>query len=345
MQEVKSREDEYDEAESLQSRIRGLPDGFQLARRDRRLIAQGLVHQVHLRPKDRALLELDALVRVAAPRRKASDASLLSPIITSSSIPTPEGSRPHSEVSDSGSSGRSAGSRSFSDADASSGWISPPTPDSFTVPSHQGLNTSKPPGLDSSFSSSFHRLRTESLVSEFGEDPSLAAFESSSTTSRKVVKGKAKETPLYAFVFSDLVVLARKKEEGGRFKRSSTSSRKSEANYKVVETIGLSRVLGVSDLSGKTGASISLPRGIRSDQLGLRSARPLDRNPPPPPPKRRLPNLVLPLLFLPLHLYLPHPALPPPPGPTTPRARTLASGFRAFIPLRSPSPFLPQYSS
>ena len=73
MQEVKSREDDYDEAEALQSRIRGLPDGFQLARRDRRLLVQGQVHQVHLRDKDRALLETDAFASATVPQRKGSE--------------------------------------------------------------------------------------------------------------------------------------------------------------------------------------------------------------------------------------------------------------------------------
>ena len=62
-----------------------------------------------------------------------------------------------------------------------------------------------------------------------------------------------------AFVFSDVVVLATKSTDPVRFIRTSkNSTRRLEQGptYKALETIGLSRVLGVSDLSGKTGASL-----------------------------------------------------------------------------------------
>ena len=283
--------------------------------------------------KDRALLETDAFASATVPQRKGSDTSLLYPITVSSFNPTPERSRPQSVVSDSGSSRRSAGSISFSDADASSGGTSPPTPDSFTIPSHQRLHPSKPLRLDSSFSSSVHRLRSDSLASETldyskEQSPPLSP---ASTLSGVIVKGKGKESPLHVFVFSDLVVLSRKKEEGGRFKRSSTSSHKSEheATYKVVDTIGLSSILSVLDLSGKTGTCLSPLLPLQRSDLAWQgtttcSASTSSRSllPPLPPP------LSSPTPPSPTPSTSPSPPAPPPPPSVT---KTIRAGCKRSI--------------
>ncbi|KAG8898653.1 hypothetical protein FRC01_010828, partial [Tulasnella sp. 417] len=57
MQEVKAREDEYDLVKNLAERIKGLPDGFILANRERRLIAQGLLRRAFPNEKERVQLE------------------------------------------------------------------------------------------------------------------------------------------------------------------------------------------------------------------------------------------------------------------------------------------------
>jgi hypothetical protein len=48
MQDVKTREDEFTELKALVSRIQGLPAGFQLARRNRRLLAFGKIIYIYL---------------------------------------------------------------------------------------------------------------------------------------------------------------------------------------------------------------------------------------------------------------------------------------------------------
>ncbi|KAG8723218.1 hypothetical protein FRC09_004252 [Ceratobasidium sp. 395] len=48
IQEVKSQEEEYRVVKSLLNRVRGLPHGFMIAARGRRLLAQGVLQQVHL---------------------------------------------------------------------------------------------------------------------------------------------------------------------------------------------------------------------------------------------------------------------------------------------------------
>ena len=48
MSEVKTREEEYDFMKELSERVVGLPQSFSLAKRARRLLCQGLLHQVKL---------------------------------------------------------------------------------------------------------------------------------------------------------------------------------------------------------------------------------------------------------------------------------------------------------
>jgi hypothetical protein len=52
MEEVKAREEEYETIKSVQSRMKGLPDGFVLASRKRRLLGQGVMHRVQFSEKD-----------------------------------------------------------------------------------------------------------------------------------------------------------------------------------------------------------------------------------------------------------------------------------------------------
>ncbi|KAM0753140.1 hypothetical protein T439DRAFT_323770 [Meredithblackwellia eburnea MCA 4105] len=238
MQEVRTREDEYEEAKVLQSRIRGFPEGFKLARRDRRLIAHGPLRRVHISDKDRTLLEMDAMAKASSvgPRPMSiltltPDAVALSPTIANSNS-----SRRQSTVSDSGSSSRSVGSMTYSETSAASR-STPATPVSTSFetssPSVVTAPSAKPEGI------SFGGL-------SLGNRPEK---------STKIIKTKAKESSVYAFVFSDLVVLTTKSSEGIRFIRTSrNTTRRLEQGptYKTIDVIGLSRVLGVSDLSGKT---------------------------------------------------------------------------------------------
>ncbi|KAI5480745.1 hypothetical protein MNV49_007151 [Pseudohyphozyma bogoriensis] len=226
MQEVKTREDEYEEAKILESRIRGLPEGFKLARRDRRLVAHGPLRRVHINDKDRTILEMDAMARAAAsaPHRTTSS-SRLSPNLARLS---PDHYR-DSVVSDSGSS---INSMTHSESSAAS-WASPSTPGSSTFESLE--------------------FGTFSLRLDGDKSPKSPSLRGKN--SQRLVKTKAKESSVFAFVFSDLVVLTTKSSESSRFirpQRPSTRRLEQGSTYKVLETVGLSRVLGVSDLSGKT---------------------------------------------------------------------------------------------
>ncbi|GAA5862660.1 hypothetical protein JCM8547_003504 [Rhodosporidiobolus lusitaniae] len=272
MQEVKTREDEYEEAKVLQSRIRGLPEGFNLAARDRRLVAHGVLRRVHINDRDRGVLEMDAMARAG---RRGAALRGGAPLPPSLSIPTPssvpssrqgtELSRPISQISDSGSSATTYNS----DVSSSSGWTPPTTPGSVLPGS--GLN-------------GFPQLRPDSMVSNAssvysddylpppggGSAFSNASARTQTALQQRLVKTKAKESSVHVFVFSDLIVLATKHAEPGKFMRTAaakggTMGRKGSlgaekkdkgeaggTTYRALEGVGVARVLGVSDLSGKT---------------------------------------------------------------------------------------------
>ncbi|GAA5942911.1 uncharacterized protein JCM15063_006155 [Sporobolomyces koalae] len=250
MQEVKTREDEYEETKLLESRISGLPNGFRLACRDRRLVAHGVLKRVHISDKDRSLLEMDAIARVGAERPTLRGNAPISPGLS----PLVDSARPRSTVSDSSSSSLSVGSLTYG-SDPSSGWNSPTTPGGFQSPSRFDFGSASSP-LPSPF------LRPDSLVSNssstYSEDSSKAvtsafdAFSANRRPARRIVKTKAKESSVYVFVFSDLVVLATRPSAPAAAFGTRGKKALAEPTYRALDTVGLSRVLGVSDLSGKT---------------------------------------------------------------------------------------------
>jgi hypothetical protein len=264
MQEVKTREDEYEEAKTLQSRMRGLPAGFQVARRDRRLVAYGLLRRVHISEKDRSILEVDA------GRRGGWSGNDSAPVLSLS----PRSSKRTSNISDSGSSTRSA----YSEDPAN--LTSPATtPGSATCRrSTFGPDSHRPRPSSLVTSPTFSHLRplptasnsSSTYTSEDSSSPlpsptqlPASAFSTSMPRQRsvkRVIKSKAKESPVHVFVFSDLVVLATNGSDVklGRTQRNNSRKFDQGGTYKVIERIGLSRVLGVSDLSGKTSVSLLL---------------------------------------------------------------------------------------
>lgn len=103
--------------------------------------------------------------------------------------------------------------------------------------------------------SSTFSLASKSSAGSSRLDPNQFLFvrgaaESNSATLRT----NAKETPVYAFVFNDVVVLATRHVESGKLMRSGKANQKKDKEtFKLLEGIGLSRVLGVEDMSGRTG--------------------------------------------------------------------------------------------
>ncbi|GAA5839238.1 hypothetical protein JCM11251_006015 [Rhodosporidiobolus azoricus] len=267
LQEVKIREDEYEEAKVLQSRISGLPQGFQLAARDRRLIAHGVLRRVHVNDRDRAVLDMDAMARAGRRGAALRGAAPIPPSLSSPPTqPAPplspvDDTRPQSTISDSGSSSFTyASDRSSS----SLGWTPPTTPGS-ALPTSPGFPHFRPDSMVSNASSTHSDDYT---TAKAGSVPP-SAFSNASTRfqtaqQQRLVKTKAKESSVHVFVFSDVIILATKHSDASKFVRNAAAAakggRKSGGKeragtlptYRVLEGEGVARVLSVADLSGKT---------------------------------------------------------------------------------------------
>lgn len=188
MLEVCSREDEYERIKDLSSRISGLPHHFTLARRERRLVAQGLLRRVHLSEQERAILEGDEAVVDDTP-----DVPLCMPILSP---------QYHNM--------RSWGSPSLS---TTSWQTSSPASSPASSSPWQG---SRPLSMMSSasFSSSFTSDVEDDLVR-------FKAPRSVSSLSSRGHKAKPQDSLVYVFVFTDLVLLTHRTEARDEFEKDS----------------------------------------------------------------------------------------------------------------------------
>lgn len=235
MEEVKAREEEYETIKSVQSRMRGLPDGFQLASRTRRLLGQGILHRVHFSSKD-AAKETDHAHAYAqmhpampSPSTVGPNLSKLLPITLSANSPSPhqpsshrgsvasgtggyrasQGSildRPGSTASESGVSCYSDASSIYSDFPSSSfpssAFTLPPSPRRSTLHRQDSVSSSCPSSVDA-HTSGYPSHWVPSLPAG---GPGAAG--GSSPSSLRSRSSKTKETAVHVFVFSDLVILA-----------------------------------------------------------------------------------------------------------------------------------------
>ena len=267
MQEVKAREEEYDYVKSLAARIAGMPPGFKLARRERRLIAQGLLRRILLNEKEEATV--DGLI-------PASPSTLRTPSGTpTTQPPTPQPSSPITP--------------SIHGIDLTK--LGPVTSPYFTNQSIQTLPISPVYNHRRSFMSMISRAsgvsdssewtasysphtsmagplepdmshRPDSTASSIAYVASPFASQHDSPTLRTAVskdhqKSKPRDMPIYAFVFSDLIILTAPNPE----KQSSLRTNRtpgSKDSMQLAEQVGVSRVLGVVDHSGKLGQGPSV---------------------------------------------------------------------------------------
>lgn len=247
MQDVKSREDEYSELKRLVSRIHGLPKGFTLAKRNRRLLAYGSLSRVHIRDKHSLLILQEsnaASSSSSAPSTLGHSTSSSSPAMTTlasarRAAAATTTDRPSSFGSDSSRS--STGSTSYSSSSESTA-ISPASS------SHSSDK------LRSTFTSAF---------------PITRSVAQSASLSAKAIKTKAPETSCHVFVFSDLVLFTKKEMEskgngGGSHSRKkslgggSLAVAEEDVSTFRVELDGLVQIVGVADRTGMTGAFLYL---------------------------------------------------------------------------------------
>lgn len=266
LQEVKGREDEYENLKILQTRIKGLPVGFQLAQRDRRLLAQGLLRRVQVSSRELAELESD---RSNHNRRQIR--TRISIIGTSPShYPTTmHSARPLSQISDHSEfslhsiQSKSSTSSAF-ELSPARGWAGNSAPSSDELPPPLTPSSSEfSPGFplkklsspmpsESLFTLTNRRDQTYNLNSEHSPDPRTRQR---TITASRLMK-RTKESPIHVFVFSDLIVLATRHNDGVRLIRSTKIPLKKKeqmTHYCALETIGLSRPLLVDDVSGELG--------------------------------------------------------------------------------------------
>lgn len=216
MQEVKAREEEYELVKSLSFRIKGLPVGFQLARRERRLVAQGLLRRIVLTEKER--IALDSYTDVREPQSSQ---------ITSTSRMTSTSSDASSFTGDWAYHPTRAGNMMTSETDRS--------------------------------------LHAESIASDMTVDSQPSASRSTSRSRSSSLRGslrhKSKESSVYAFVFTDLMILTAPVSEKLQLLRSPKTGTENKETWKLIDDVGVSRVLGVTDQSRRLCESASfLPR-------------------------------------------------------------------------------------
>ena len=243
MHEVKNREEEYELVKTLAARITGLPDGFILPNRGRRLVAQGLLRRII--PSDK---ELGAFGPSSSPITPRSTLTSPRPILDehfpTGFLPT---ASPH-----------------FAGPFAS-----------FTNPSQRrpSFGIVRPESLTSEFSTmdgamSDSRSTTSSIaaLSPSSTDCSLRPLSNASSytsldheplvghslrrSSSKAIRAK-RDVQIYVFVFSDFVLLTNPishRADGQQIQIGELTE-----SWRVLDEVGLSRVLGVSDISGQLG--------------------------------------------------------------------------------------------
>ncbi|KZV98920.1 hypothetical protein EXIGLDRAFT_276172 [Exidia glandulosa HHB12029] len=203
MLEVCSREEEYERVKNVASRISGLPHNFVLARRERRLVAQGLLRRVHLSDQERGILEGEEPVA-----EESVEMPLCMPIL----------------------SPQYHNARSW-ESPSSTSWLRP------SPPAASPWHDSRPLSMVSS-SSSF----CSSFTSDMEEEHPRSKAHRNGTSALTSRNGKAKDALVYVFVFTDLVLLAHRTEARDEYEQDT---------WHLVEDVGMVRVLGVTDHSGK----------------------------------------------------------------------------------------------
>ncbi|KAG8905674.1 hypothetical protein FRB99_008447 [Tulasnella sp. 403] len=248
MQEVKAREDEYDLVKSLAERILGLPPGFALARRDRRLIAQGMLRRVYPGDKEQALL----LQGSASSRSRSSSAKS-----SANSTPSTQDSTPPSTFSKLFPITSQFASSSFGyrrQDSVSSDLSNTPSVHDFSSDGSRSTSSSSNMMSTSNTERSFRTDSIASSISTWDQDYPLPAgggfMDPKSLRRRSSFRGKSKrETQIYVFVFTDFVLLTAPLPD--RNIMQSPKKGESKECWKVLDDVGIARVLGVTNLSGQ----------------------------------------------------------------------------------------------
>lgn len=226
LQTVKTREAEYAMIKALSTRITGLPTNFQLASRDRRLIAQGPLLRIHLpRPVENIP---DTYLSDMEPTTHSTKTRVNHPAPIQIQLPPRNPIRLASRTDPTTFDETIMTSAESSTSEFSS--VEPPIP---TSPVEYDLS----PDLGAA------SFRQESLH-HFLPDEDFPWI-----TRQKMLRDEW----IYAFVFTDVVLLTTPSAKGlgTSWTKSKGASDKATDSWVLLEDIGLARVLGFSDLSGE----------------------------------------------------------------------------------------------
>ncbi|KAG8999685.1 hypothetical protein FRB94_005988 [Tulasnella sp. JGI-2019a] len=255
MQEVKAREEEYDLIKSLANRIKGLPPGFQLAHRDRRLVAQGLLRRMNPSDKEQTALNSTAPTSGDTTDQFSSLGSqAMSPLTFSAPHITPDLAKLMPITAP-----RSL--HQFSPGDQTYNHVSPARPESTASDLTNSSDDSQSVAsshLHMSPSTTIYSLRNDtgsrrSFETEFPGEKFVGNHDQTRSRSRgSSIRGSLRlkrEIQVYAFVFTDFVLLTAPVSE--RYTLSSPKGAAQRGCWKVLDDVGLCRVLGVTNHSGK----------------------------------------------------------------------------------------------
>jgi hypothetical protein len=275
LQDVKMREEEYEAMKVLEGSLVGLPDDFKLAERSRTLIFEGTVRHLHVGDRERAALDLlhsssagpRHSLRARAPSETYISSTLAAPPRpaavprrTSDRAVVTTKARPVSTASDSNASTTaSSASCSVSTASDSNASVGATTQTSASQSSSVGTT---PPGSPESPKAKIKSLRAppaatppgtskrNSLVSSPASAVLPLPSQSPSLPPTSKLRLRAKESSLHVWVFSDVVILARRDDPG----RLTKSDRALPALHRrVLDHVGVARLRGFEDMSNKTG--------------------------------------------------------------------------------------------
>ncbi|KAF8685055.1 RhoGEF domain [Rhizoctonia solani] len=218
LDEVKTREEEYELTKSLLSRVSGLPSQFVAATRENRLLAQGPLTRVHVNKEGCSTGQSASTTRQSGTfvghqsRNRSGSRSIIGSCSTDSSR-------------------RSTSSCSTGLRNASTDYHT-----HFTSATSSSVNVSR------------NSLQVSRLA--FGARSQIASVHASKSRPKSPGIDCSGETEMYVLVFTNYIILTKRVMVGG-LSRSPMQS--SDNQWDTLESLGVFRLLGVTDYHGRYG--------------------------------------------------------------------------------------------
>ncbi|KAF8688372.1 RhoGEF domain, partial [Rhizoctonia solani] len=218
LDEVKTREEEYELTKSLLSRVSGLPSQFVAATRENRLLAQGPLTRVHVNKEGCSTGQPASTTRQSGTfvghqsRNRSGSRSII------------------------GSSSTDSSRRSISSCSTGLRNVSTDYHTHFTSATSSRVNVSR------------NSLQVSRLT--FGARSQIASVHASKSRPKSPGIDCSGETEMYVLVFTNYIILTKRVMVGG-LSRSPMQS--SDNQWDTLESLGVFRLLGVTDYHGRYG--------------------------------------------------------------------------------------------